>query len=194
MNRHATPPPDRIAASALVVGPWRWFVAPTGAEVSSVGRKVLGSLAAVVMCRRLVVLALAVVVLALVTGWARGEQTATAAVSEPAIVDVAGDALPAIDRTPAGTEIANRTSTAATGGWASPLADLGDRQADDRPCVLRANCAGALVLGGLGLVLALPAMAPVIGGLVPATPLVAVVPTWRPSLRSGRLFRPPRTS
>lgn len=165
--------------------------------MSSVGRKVLGSLAAVVMCRRLVVLALAVVVLALITGWARGEQAATTAVPQTAVVDVAGDALPAVDGTAAGTDITGvtgRTSTAATGALASPLDDIGDRQADDRPCVLRADCAGALVLGGLGLVLALPAMAPMIGGLAPATPLVAAVPTWRPALRSGRLFRPPRSS
>lgn len=164
----------------------------------------VGSLAAVVTRRPLLLLALAVVALALVTGWARAGQSPATASSSTRLAGVTAPAWPApVDSTasPTSGDVDGDVGTADDGdGIASAAAaapgspsvedDIGG--GDAQPCVVRADCGGALVLGGLVLALALPAAAPTIGGLAPATVVVNPAPGWRPTLRSGRFFRPPR--
>lgn len=211
-----------------------------------VGPRAVGSLAAVTVCRRLVVVAFAAVALlvAIGGGSARADQAGPDAATSPLASLTSGSAIRATETagsrsgaSPADTSPVSDIDTWATetawarsgaspaeavavgaagdraaeatgsnvaagtapavdpgigsAGRSAPAGDLRDH-GQEWPCVIRADCAGALVLGGLGLVLALPAVVPSIGALVP-TGLVATPSGQLPlALRATRLYRPPR--
>lgn len=99
-----------------------------------------------------------------------------------------------------GTPWATGSSEVVDAARAGPVGDASAAPAagergHDRPCVLRADCAGALALGGLGLVLALPALTPSPGSPVtPSTPVAGPSLLLRSTLWAARLHRPPQPS
>jgi hypothetical protein len=108
-----------------------------------------------------------------------------------------GSVAAADDGGTAWTPVSHEVGEGAVGeltGHASSAPGVGDR-GQDSPCVLRSDCAGALVLGGLGLVLALPVMTPSPGSAVaPATRVARSPLLLRSTLWAARLHRPPQPS
>jgi hypothetical protein len=89
---------------------------------------------------------------------------------------------------------ADVASPLTTAPAAAGAVDLHGSDDDARPCVLRADCAGAFTFGTAGLLLAVAVAAPAVGPV----PVVQRVPARPRALRSALLpsglFRPPQAS
>lgn len=138
------------------------------------------------VCRRLLVMTFAAAALLLVVA------AGSAAADHDGPTDTAAAVAVTSDAPGAAVPPSDAADPVATAGRASPTTGLADH-GDERPCVMRADCAGALALGGLGLVLFLPPLAASAGGdAVPATRVISRVRTLRPILQAARLERPPQ--
>lgn len=149
-----------------------------------------------VLRRSLVPALLAAMAVALLLGLASAAQgsdrvTATAPAMPDGVVEaVAGASSPSLS--PAAGVVGVAWGEAGGGDVASAVAG---EPGGESPCVVRADCAGALVLGGLGLVLALPVMTPSIGaGIVPTGRVAGPPRLLHSTLWATRLDRPPQPS
>lgn len=100
-----------------------------------------------------------------------------------ALVLVVGVALGQASRTGSSPTVsAPATSAAATH----------DHDSDARPCVMRADCAGAGLFAGTGLLLAVAVAVPTIGAVVTVGRVRSGTRSLRSALVAHRLYRPPQ--
>jgi hypothetical protein len=146
-----------------------------------------------VLRRSLAAALLAAVAVALLLGVASVAQGqgGVSATAVPDDVVAASLGAPAADLSP----IAAAVDAAREGSSGDALASDAGGAGRQSPCVVRADCAGALVLGGLGLMLALPVMTPSIGaGVVPTARVAGAARLLRSTVWATRLHRPPQPS